>query len=282
MSSSEYGSAERIEQFLAKYPNGRLTVAVGYASVKGLAWLCRHAANRPVTLLIGNCRKSHFTKWSRDDQARAVTFLNRSDVEVKNWYKKRPTPSEANMKVWVAHTTTTRRVLLGSANLTGAGLFRNREAVAEAAEPDRRQIANSVDELVGKSWGRQGAPARLSERATRPAGCEQAGHTETGSGSACGSGAVAPTAGCEQAAHTQASPPWLPLSGDRCGHCCSGHSRCPKRLVTESACQNPDGWTMRPSSSPVTTAACRATGESDVSGRQTREIVGTRISIVPG
>ena len=152
MSSSEYGSAERIEQFLAKYPDGRLTVAVGYASVKGIAWLCRHTAKRPVTLLIGNCRKNHFTKWSRDDQASAVTFLNRPDVEVKNWYKKRPTPSEAHMKVWVAQTTTTPRVLLGSANLTGAGLFRNREAVAEAAEPDRRQIANSVDELVGKSW----------------------------------------------------------------------------------------------------------------------------------
>lgn len=152
MSSSEYGSAERIEQFLVKYPDGRLTVAVGYASVKGLAWLARHTANRPVTLLIGNCRKSHFTKWSRDDRASAVAFLNRPDVVVKNWYKKRPTPSEAHLKVWVAHKGTAPGVLLGSANLTGAGLFHNREAVAEAAEPDRRRIANSVDELLGNAW----------------------------------------------------------------------------------------------------------------------------------
>ncbi len=152
MNSSEYGSAGRIEQFLAKYPDGPLTVAVGYASVKGIAWLARHTADRPVTLLIGNCRKSHFTKWSGDDRAGAVAFINRPDVDVKNWYKKRPTPSEAHMKVWVAHTTTIPRVLLGSANLTGAGLFRNREAVAEAAEPDRHQIVNSVDELVGKAW----------------------------------------------------------------------------------------------------------------------------------
>ena len=151
MSSSEYGSAERIEQFLARYPDGRLTVAVGYASVKGLAWLARHTANRPVTLLIGNCRKSHFTKWSRDDRASAVAFLNRADVVVKNWYKKRPTPSEAHLKVWVAQGTTPG-VLLGSANLTGAGLFHNREAVAETAEPDRRRIANSVDGLLGDAW----------------------------------------------------------------------------------------------------------------------------------
>ena len=151
MSSSEFGSAERIEQFLAKYPDGRLTVAVGYASVKGIAWLARHTADRPVTLLIGNCRKSHFTKWSRDDRASAVAFLNRADVDVKNWYKKRPTPSEAHLKVWVAQGTAPG-VLLGSANLTGAGLFRNREAVAEAAEPDRHRIVHSVDELVGNAW----------------------------------------------------------------------------------------------------------------------------------
>ena len=152
MSSSEFGSAERIEQFLAKYPDGRLTVAVGYASVKGIAWLARHTAKRPVTLLIGNCRKSHFAKWSRDDRASTVAFLNRSDVEVKNWYKKQPTPSDAHLKVWVAHQATGPAVLLGSANLTGAGLFRNREAVAEAADPDRLRIANSVDELVGNAW----------------------------------------------------------------------------------------------------------------------------------
>ena len=152
MNSSEYGSAGRIEQFLAKYPDGRLTVAVGYASVKGLAWLARHTANRPVTLLIGNCRKSHFTKWSRDDRAGAVAFINRPDVDVKNWYKKRPTPSEAHLKVWVAHTTTSPRVLLGSANLTGAGLFRNREAVAEAADPDRPSIAQDVNDLIGNAW----------------------------------------------------------------------------------------------------------------------------------
>ena len=152
MSSSEFGSAERIEQFLAKYPEGPLTVAVGYASVKGISWLGRHTANRPVTLLIGNCRKSHFTKWSRDDRASTVAFLNRKDVEVKNWYKKRPTPSEAHLKVWVAHKATTPGVLLGSANLTGAGLFRNREAVAETADQDRHRIANSVNELVENAW----------------------------------------------------------------------------------------------------------------------------------
>lgn len=148
----EHGAAARIEQFLVKYPDEPLTVAVGYASVKGLAWLAHHTANRPVTLLIGNCRKSHFTKWSHGDRASTVAFLNRPDVVVKNWYKKRPPPSEAHLKVWVAHTTTAPRVLLGSANLTGAGLFQNREAVAEAAEPDRLRIANSVHDLVEKGW----------------------------------------------------------------------------------------------------------------------------------
>jgi len=148
----EYGAAARIEQFLVKYPDGRLTVAVGYASVKGLAWLASHTANRPLTLLIGNCRKSHFAKWSHDDRASTIAFLNRPDVVVKNWYKKRPPPSEAHLKVWVAHTTTAPRVLLGSANLTGAGLFQNWEAVAEADVLDRPRIVNSVNELVEKGW----------------------------------------------------------------------------------------------------------------------------------
>ena len=174
MSSSEFGSAERIEQFLARYPDGRLTVAVGFASVKGIAWLARHTASRPVTLLIGNCRKSHFAKWSRDDRAGAMAFLNRSDVEVKNWYKKRPTPSEAHLKVWVAHQATGPRVLLGSANLTGAGLFRNREAVAEAADPDRSRIAQDVNDLVAKAWDvKDRLLGYLSKQPEQPAATKQ-------------------------------------------------------------------------------------------------------------
>ncbi len=158
-SSSGYGAAERIKQFLVKYPDGPLTVAVGYASVKGLAWLARHTANRPVTLLIGNCRKKHFKDPSSDDRASAVAFINRPDVDVKNWYKKQPPPSEAHMKVWIAQKKVwvskearAPRILLGSANLTRAGLFENREAVAEAAAPDRLRITNSVKELVGIAW----------------------------------------------------------------------------------------------------------------------------------
>ena len=49
-------TASKIETFLRNAPPGRLYVVVGYADVTGLAWLERHAAERPVTLLIGDTR----------------------------------------------------------------------------------------------------------------------------------------------------------------------------------------------------------------------------------
>lgn len=44
----------RIERFLHDYPGGPLLVAVGYATLAGIAWLNRIASDRPVKLLIGN------------------------------------------------------------------------------------------------------------------------------------------------------------------------------------------------------------------------------------
>ena len=52
--------ASRIEEFLRNAPPGRLYVVVGYADVTGLAWLGWQAAERSVTLLIGDTRRRLF------------------------------------------------------------------------------------------------------------------------------------------------------------------------------------------------------------------------------
>ena len=46
----------------------------------------------------------------------------------------------------------TPAVLVGSANLTGAGLFQNREAIVEATGSDRLSVARNVNDLVAKGW----------------------------------------------------------------------------------------------------------------------------------
>ena len=57
-------AADRINRFLNDYPDGELFVAVGYASVAGLAWLGKRTTGRPVTLIIGNAQASRFQKAS--------------------------------------------------------------------------------------------------------------------------------------------------------------------------------------------------------------------------
>ena len=102
--------------------------------------------------MIGDCRAQHFAKASSDDREIVTDFLDRDDVLVKNWYRKRPTPAEAHLKVWVAQTEEGPAALVGSANLTGVGLFRNWEMVTEASASDLRRIAREIDSLVEQAW----------------------------------------------------------------------------------------------------------------------------------
>ena len=145
-------AATRIEKFLDDRPGVPLTVAVGYSSVPGIAWLARRTGDRRVRLLIGDCRPKYFKHAKAEDRAEAVAFLERSDVVVQNWYKKRGGASEAHLKVWVAHDVPRPAVLSGSANLTHQGLYRNTEMVAEIAAAEVAEAVEQVEDLFAKAW----------------------------------------------------------------------------------------------------------------------------------
>ena len=144
-------SSPQIEAFLRSDPAAPLTVAVGFASVRGLAWLAARTADRPVTLVIGDCRRRYFAKASSTDREIALSFLARGDVTVKNWYRKYPVPAEAHLKVWIAYTEKGPAALVGSANLTAAGLFRNWEMVAEPGPSDLPRVVDEVEALVDQA-----------------------------------------------------------------------------------------------------------------------------------
>ena len=148
---AQRGASTRIAEFLRAHPNMKVTVAVGYASVKGIAWLAEQTLGRPVTLVIGDCRPRYFANATDSDRRVAAAFLRRDDVEVKNWYQRRGGASAAHLKAWVVHTSPPT-VLTGSANLTGAGLFDNREVMAEVGPHDRHSVVESVRALTSDAW----------------------------------------------------------------------------------------------------------------------------------
>lgn len=148
---AQRGASTRIVEFLQAHPNTKVTVAVGYASVKGIAWLADQTLGRRVTLVIGDCRPRYFANATDSDRRVAAAFLRRDDVEVKNWYRRRGGASAAHLKAWVVHTSPPT-VLTGSANLTGAGLFDNREVMAEVGHHDRYSVVESVELLTRDAW----------------------------------------------------------------------------------------------------------------------------------
>ena len=174
-----------IEEFLRTNSRGELFVAVGYASVAGIAWLAERAGGRPVTLFIGNVRPNHFKEMSDKDRHTAIRFLRRGDVQVLTWYQKprdnRPA-REAHLKVWAVMSESPRRrgrsggveaMLVGSGNLTKAGLFHNEEAFAQAAGEDLRRISAQLERLRSHRWKRKDKILEYitpEEEANRP-GC---------------------------------------------------------------------------------------------------------------
>ena len=126
-------TASKIEEFLRNGPAGRLYVVVGYADVTGLAWLGWHAAERPVTLLVGDTRRRLFQGQPPDRRA-ALDLLARTDVDVLSGY--RQGSPFVHQKVFVVASADGDGAvagLAGSANLTHAGLFRNEETVVTVA-----------------------------------------------------------------------------------------------------------------------------------------------------
>ena len=126
-------TASKIEEFLRNAPQGPLYVVVAYADVTGLAWLERHAAERPVTLLIGDTRRRLFQGQPPDRRA-ALDLLARTDVDILSGY--RQGAPLVHQKVFVVASPGGDQAvagLVGSANLTDAGLFRNEETVVTVA-----------------------------------------------------------------------------------------------------------------------------------------------------
>ena len=155
----------RVERFLGAHPDGRLVVCVGSASVAGIVWLAERTRRRPVTLLIGDLKSRNFAKATDADRRAALDFVNRGDVSVRNWYRTGRSGqgrSEAHLKVWAACDAhdTPQAFLVGSANLTIAGLHENVELMALADASEHGYLRSALQELRDKSWD---AKERLEE-----------------------------------------------------------------------------------------------------------------------
>ena len=158
-------AANRVERFLAAHPDGPIMVCVGSASVAGIGWLAARSRSRPVTLLIGDMKSRNFAKATDRDRSAALAFVNRNDVTVLNWYRTNRSNqgrSEAHLKVWAAcdHDGAFQAFLVGSANLTIAGLHENVELMALADGSERSYLRSTLQQLQAKSWD---AKERLQE-----------------------------------------------------------------------------------------------------------------------
>ena len=158
-------TADRVERFLDAHPDGRLVVCVGSASVAGIVWLAERTRRRPVTLLIGDLKSRNFAKATDADRRAALDFVDRGDVSVRNWYRTQRSGqgrSEAHLKVWAACDAhdTPQAFLVGSANLTIAGLHENVELMALADATEHPYLRQTIHELQDKSWD---AKERLTE-----------------------------------------------------------------------------------------------------------------------
>ena len=151
--SAPSGTERRIRDFLRAYPLGTLRCVTAYADVFGLAWLEKHTEGRRVILLIGDARPRLF-RGQKDDCELALRFLRRADTEVLNWYDKSQR-GFIHQKNYVVETTDGRKpisALIGSANLTAAGLFRNYETMEEPVARALRRIWQQVRCIQSKGW----------------------------------------------------------------------------------------------------------------------------------
>ena len=173
-------AAGRVERFLAAHPTGPLVVCVGSASVAGIVWLAQRSGGRPVTLFIGDMKSRNFARATDRDRSAALDFVSRTDVDVRNWYRTDRSSqgrSEAHLKVWATcdDTGAPQSFLVGSANLTIAGLHENVELMVLADASEHGYLRSTLQQLQDMSWD---AKERLeewiehddsSERSHRPA-----------------------------------------------------------------------------------------------------------------
>ena len=166
-------AANRVERFLAAHPTGLVIVCVGSASVAGIVWLAQRCRDRPVTLLIGDLKGRNFAMATEADRRAALDFIQRGDVTVLNWYRTNRSSdgrSEAHLKVWAAcdDTGTPLAFLVGSANLTTAGLYENIELMALADVSEHAYLSSTIQQLQDKSWNTKERLADLMEHGDAP------------------------------------------------------------------------------------------------------------------
>ena len=192
-------AADRVERFLDAHPDGPLVVCVGSASVAGIAWLAARSRGRPVTLLIGDMKSRNFARATDRDRSAALDFVNRNDVTVLNWYRTNRSNqgrSEAHLKVWAAcdGTGAPRAFLVGSANLTNAGLHENVELMALADDSERSYLRSTLQQLQAKSWDakrlQEWIEGEASERSHRRSG-QRTRHHAPAASTGCGSQVLA-------------------------------------------------------------------------------------------
>jgi len=163
--------ADVIERFLRDNPSGKLQLVVGYASAFGLAWLNEKTTGRPVELLIGDTRTG-FSNYTEADRGAAIQFLQRPDVSVTNWYRRRGGHRTAHAKAWAVQPDsaagTPGAVLVGSANLTRKGLFDNFEMLTLAASEEHERLFGDMRRLMGMSWPVEARLLRLLGADKRP------------------------------------------------------------------------------------------------------------------
>ena len=148
-------------------------VCVGSASVAGIVWLAKRSRGRPVTLLIGDMKSRNFAKATDADRRAALDFVQRGNVTVLNWYRtgrSNQGRSEAHLKVWAAcnNAGTPQAFLVGSANLTSAGLDQNVELMALADASEHAYLRSTVQQLRDKSWDRKERLQELIEHGDSP------------------------------------------------------------------------------------------------------------------
>ena len=150
-------------------------VCVGSASVAGIVWLSERSGGRPVTLLIGDMKSRNFAKATDTHRRTALGFVQRSDVTVLNWYRtgrSNQGRSEAHLKVWAAcdRSGVPQAFLVGSANLTMAGLHENVELMALADASEHTYLRSTVQQLQNKAWDAKERLEEWIEHGDAPAG----------------------------------------------------------------------------------------------------------------
>lgn len=146
---------DKIRDFLQEHRFGDLWVCTGSTNAWGFAMLGELAPDRAVTILMASDPDLVHSQSPEDQRRRARDFLNRRDVRVMTWPKpgsRNPERQRMHIKAYIADPTGDEPVaLVGSANLTRAGLMTNQEAMVTASPADTTELVRRVEVMLRES-----------------------------------------------------------------------------------------------------------------------------------